>query len=61
VGAFTATPSSTSGRPATSMQASRRLAIENIAFGISLPYLPNQLLGIPSKGQVSISVQSLAS
>ena len=64
VGAFTAAPSLTTlvGRPATSsIQASRRLALENIAFGLSLPYLPNQALDIPHKGQVSISVKPKAS
>jgi hypothetical protein len=60
VGAFTAAPSSTTsvGRPATSIQASRRLALENIAFGLSLPYLPNPVLDSPHKGQVRISTQS---
>jgi hypothetical protein len=62
VGAFTAAPSSsTLGRPETSIQASRRLALSNIAFGLSLPHLPNQVLDRPRKGQVSLSVQSPAS
>jgi hypothetical protein len=63
VGAFTAAPLSSTidSRPATSLQASRRQSLTNIAFGLSLPVLPNQGLNLPHKGQVSVSFRSLAS
>jgi hypothetical protein len=59
-GAFTADPS-TSGRPATALQDTRRSSLLNIAFGLTLPQQAKLSLDSPRKDQVSLDMINFSS